>query len=173
MKIRAATVEDAAEIGKVHVASLRSSHQGLLPESFLGSLSSEHRANVWKDALTKRVQTHFIFVAELEGKVIGFSACGPEPSMLAEKRGEIYTCYVLAEQQGVGVGRALINADLREFANKNYKAVVLWVLSENKRAREFYEHMGGKMVGEKVEEFAGVPTQQVAYGWELSKQTVE
>jgi hypothetical protein len=44
---------------------------------------------------------------------------------------------------------------------------MLWVLRENEAARGFYEHMGGVEFDQKQEMFAGISTDQIAYGWEL------
>ena len=63
----------------------------------------------------------------------------------------------------------LLERTLQEFQQRGYGQATLWVLKENAQARGFYEHMGGKLVEEKQEDFAGVPTNQVAYAWELDK----
>jgi GNAT superfamily N-acetyltransferase len=167
MKIRAAVPEDAAEIGEVHVASLRTSHAGLLPAEFLENLSAEMRASVWSGVLTDRKETHFIFVAEEDGQIVGFSACGPERSGRKDFPAEIMTIYLLEEHQGKGLGRGMLSRDLQELAARGYGAAILWVLAENSAARGFYEKMGGELVDEKDEEFGGVSTRQVAYGWKL------
>jgi GNAT superfamily N-acetyltransferase len=167
MFIRAATPADAAEIGRVHVASLRSSHVGLLPDQFLLNLSAENRAEVWQRVLTERTQTHFIFVAENLDRIVGFCACGPEVSGRLDYPNEVYTLYVLADMHGHGAGRALLIHAFDQFKDRGAEKVMLWVLRENEAARGFYEHMGGVEFDQKQEMFAGISTDQIAYGWEL------
>ncbi len=170
MKIRAATPEDAAEVARVHVASFREAHAGLLPEDFLQTLSVEAREEMWRRMLIERADTHFLFVAEDGERIIGFAAGGPDtndqpgtPS--SGYAGKIYTIYLLPEAQGQGAGRSLLERTLAEFRSRGRSPVFLWVLKQNAQARGFYEHMGGEVVEEKQENFAGIPTEQVAYAW--------
>lgn len=170
MKIRAARPEDAAQIGIVHVASLRASHASLLPQEFLDNLSEEKRGQVWLNVLQDRIDTHFIFVAEEDdGTLVGFSACGPETKRREDYPGEIYTCYVLEDRQGRGIGRSLLQCDLQEFRTRGYHAVMLWVLRESIAARAFYERLGGSEIDERIQEFAGVAVNEIAYGWILEQ----
>lgn len=172
MHIRAATPPDAAEVARVHVASFRSAHRNMLPDEFLDRLSVESREEMWRRMLAERAETHFLFVALDDERIIGFAAGGPptddqpghQPSGYT---GKIYTIYLLPEAQERGIGRGLLERILAEFRSRGQSPVFLWVLKENTQARGFYEHMGGKLVDEKQEDFAGVPTSQVAYAWEL------
>ena len=42
---------------------------------------------------------------------------------------------------------------------------MLWVLRDNP-SRGFYEALGGRVVGEKMQEIGGVAVVEVAYGWD-------
>lgn len=139
MQIRAAIPADAAEIGRVHVASLRSSHAGLLPEQFLTDLSVEKRAAVWRELLTERAATHFIFIAQDSNGIVGFCAGGPESSKRQDYPGEIYTLYLLSEAHGQGIGRKLLTAAFEQFKLQGIERVMLWVLKDNLLARGFYD----------------------------------
>lgn len=169
MQIRAAQPTDAAEVARVHVASFRSAHRNMLPDELLDGLSVESREEMWRRMLAERAETHFLFVAVDGERIIGFAAGGPptgdEPTE-ADYAGKIYTIYLLAEAQGQGAGRSLLERVLTEFRSREQSPVFLWVLKENMQARGFYERMGGVLVAEKQEDFAGVPTEQVAYAWE-------
>lgn len=170
MSVRAAHPAEAAEIARVHVASFRSAHRSMLPDEFLDALSVESREEMWRRMLTERAETHFLFVALDGEQIIGFAAGGPHtgdqpgnpPSGYA---GKIYTIYLLPEAQGQGTGRELLECILAEFRRREQSPVFLWVLKDNMQARGFYEHMGGELVEEKQEDFAGQPTTQVAYAW--------
>jgi hypothetical protein len=43
--------------------------------------------------------------------------------------------------------------------------MIIWALKENRRARAFYEAMGGVLVGEKTITIGGAELADVAYGW--------
>lgn len=178
MSVRAAHPAEAAEIARVHVASFRSAHRSMLPDEFLDALSVESREEMWRRMLTERAETHFLFVAVDGEQIIGFAAGGPhtgdQPGYLpgylptrprTDYAGKIYTIYLLPEAQGQGAGRELLERILAEFRSREQYPVFLWVLKDNMQARGFYEHMGGELVEEKQEDFAGQPTTQVAYAW--------
>lgn len=170
MNVRAATSADAAEVARVHVASFRSAHRNMLPDEFLDALSVESREEMWRRMLIERPETHFLFVSVDGERIIGFAAGGPptddQPANSElDYAGKIYTIYLLPEAQGQGAGRGLLERVLAEFRSREQYPVFLWVLKENLQARGFYEHMGGKLVEEKQEEFSGQPTTQVAYAW--------
>jgi len=167
MNVRPAIPADAAEVARVHVASFRDAHAGLLPEDFLQALSVDAREEMWHRMLTERADTHFLFVAVEGERIIGFTAGGPAAAEPPGYCGLIFTIYLLPEAQGQGAGRSLLERTLQEFQQRECLRVILWVLKENAKARGFYEHMGGQLVDEKQEAFAGVPTNQVAYAWQL------
>jgi len=172
MHIRAAQPADAAEVARVHVASFRSAHRNMLPDELLDGLSVESREEMWRRMLAERAETHFLFVAVDDERIIGFAAGGPptgdQPmNTQIDYAGKIYTIYLLPQAQGQGVGRGLLERTLAEFRSRAQSPVFLWVLKQNMQARGFYEHMGGTQVAEQQEDFAGIPTEQVAYAWEI------
>lgn len=75
---RLATVSDAAAIARLHVASWRETYTGLLLAAMLADLSAGSRAAMWEavlDAPARRIGTR-VHLAEEEGEVVGFGACG-------------------------------------------------------------------------------------------------
>lgn len=57
---------------------------------------------------TKQEQGFPVFVAELEGKVAGFSSIGPFRAWAAYKYSVENSVYVAAEKRGMGIGKLLI-----------------------------------------------------------------
>ena len=53
----------------------------------------------------------------------------------------------------------------RRLAADGFKAMIIWVLKDNLKARAFYEAMGGVPVGEKTITIGGAESIDVAYGW--------
>jgi ribosomal protein S18 acetylase RimI-like enzyme len=64
------------------------------------------------------------------------------PAGLAGETGELYTLYVVPAHWSTGVGRALTDAALHGLRTAGYRRVVLWTLTENARARRFYDKAG-------------------------------
>jgi len=64
------------------------------------------------------------------------------PAGLAGETGELYTLYVAPAHRSTGAGRALTDAALDGLRAAGYRRVVLWTLTENARARRFYDKAG-------------------------------
>ena len=64
------------------------------------------------------------------------------PAGLSGETGELYTLYVVPAHWSTGVGRALTDAALDGLRAAGYRRVVLWTLTENARARRFYDKAG-------------------------------
>jgi GNAT superfamily N-acetyltransferase len=173
MHIRTATVHDAAGIAYVHVETWRTTYRGIVPDDFLARLSYAQREQFWHQILTAPDRHTSVYVAEDEqGQVIGFASGGPERSGDPLYTGELYAIYILAHQQGQGVGRQLVTPLVHRLLQQGMQAMLLWVLAENP-ARKFYERLGGQLVHEKSMTIGGVPLLEVAYGWPNVRTLIE
>jgi ribosomal protein S18 acetylase RimI-like enzyme len=95
------------------------------------------------------------------GVIVGYASFGPErtvaavaavgsgpppgalsPAGLAGATGELYALYVAPAHWSTGAGRALTDAALDGLRAAGYRRVVLWTLTENARARRFYDKAG-------------------------------
>jgi hypothetical protein len=65
--IRAAEIEDAPGIVRVHVDSWRTTYAGIVPADYLANLSYQRRTTLWEDVLRNAAsRQQFAFVAENE-----------------------------------------------------------------------------------------------------------
>ena len=161
--IRPATPADAAGVAHVHVESWRSTYRGLMPDAVLDGLSVERRTNFWRQ-VTERATKQFVFVAEDEGRTIGFVNGGLEQDADPHYPAELYALYLLKEHQGRGYGRDLFATTVKTFAQRGHTAMLLWVLSTNP-SRGFYEAMGGRYLKTKPISIGGETLTEAAYGW--------
>jgi len=170
ISFRQAKSSDAAALGVLHVASWRETYAGLLPGQLLDGLSAEARSAMWS-AILDDPATYggtAVFVAESEGKIVGFGACGDQRDEALGERGfdgEFGAIYVLQSHQRAGVGSSLMSLMAQNLLDQGRRAATLWVLRENASARLFYERLGGALAGEKAEEQSGMMATEVAYGW--------
>ena len=56
--------------------------------------------------------------------------------------GEIYELYLRPEFQGLGFGRRLFTAARKDLVQSGLKSLVVWALSDNEPALEFYRRLG-------------------------------
>jgi ribosomal protein S18 acetylase RimI-like enzyme len=64
------------------------------------------------------------------------------PGGRAGATGELYGLYVTPAWWSTGAGRGLMGTVLAALAEAGYHAAVLWVLTDNARARRFYQRAG-------------------------------
>jgi ribosomal protein S18 acetylase RimI-like enzyme len=95
--------------------------------------------------------THATWVAEDGGRLLAYAHVGPcklpHPQASADQ-GELYQLYALNAAQGMGVGRALMDAALDWLAEAMPGPVWLGVWSGNDRAQAVYAKRGFEKVGE-------------------------
>jgi GNAT superfamily N-acetyltransferase len=159
--IRLAGVRDAAAIAHVHVQSWLTTYKGLVPEKYLASLNEAERTPLWQEWLTRDIS---VFVAEHEGRIVGFAGGGPICEPLAAYDAELYTMYLLEEVQGRGIGKGLLGAVGQALVRKDLTSMLTWVLEQNP-AVCFYEKMGAVHLMSKQIEIGGASLSELALGW--------
>lgn len=166
VRIRAANLDDAGAMARVHVDSWRTTYPGIVPAEYLAGLSYRKRELVWIDILAAGRPAESNFVAETDcGEIVGFAGGGPKREGNPAYPGELYAVYLLEEYQRAGVGRRLVSAVARQLLADGFPSMLTWVLEDNCPARRFYEGLGGTEVGRQTITIGGADLVEVAYGW--------
>ncbi len=162
LKIRQAKTEDISSLARVHVQSWHETYTGLMPQHVLDGITVEAREAQWQRTLSsQRMQ---VFVAELNGEVVGFTSFTARDS---EDFGELSTLYVLKAHHRQEIGVKLWDAVLGFLKTHNIKKLVLWVLESNP-TRGFYEHLGGIFLEQKTETIQDADIVEVRYSFDLN-----
>ncbi len=140
--IRPARNADAVRLAEIHVAAWRRGCRDIFPEEVLLGVTVERRTKDWTHWLG--LPGTWTLVAELEGRVVGFATIG---SLRANGRPvrstvEMRRLYVDPAHWRGGIGRALHEQALDEARARGFTQLVLWVFSQNQRARAFYAALG-------------------------------
>jgi len=164
--IRAADVNDAQAIARVHVDSWRSTYRSLLPADFLDSLSEVAYADRWRRFITERSSRIYV-VQEGDARrdIVGFASGGRERAGETGYKGELYAIYVLESSQRRGYGRELVRAVVAGLGEMGLDDMILWVLRDNRPARDFYERLGGVYVRTQPITIGSATLEEVSYGW--------
>ncbi len=128
--------DDRMAIGRIYEVSWKFAYKELLPQKYLDNLSADQWANMLD------MPNRHSLIAELGGKMIGIASYGGSRDIEDEKRGEIYSIYLLPQYIGNSYGKHLISAVIAQLQVLGYKSIFLWVLKDNLRARRFYEKTG-------------------------------
>jgi GNAT superfamily N-acetyltransferase len=165
MRIRHATVDDAASISRVHVDSWRTTYRGMVPDHVIDSLDYERNTIRWRDMLSNMGEMKCFLVAEtFDGEVVGFATGGPNRELDTGFNGELYAIYVLRDHHRRGVGKNLVLEIADWLYRHRYTSMLVWVLEKNP-AKYFYESMGGCYVSRKKLDIGGAMVDEISYGW--------
>lgn len=160
---RAATIEDAAGIARVHVASWRSTYRTLLPGDFLDSLSEDGYTDRWRRFIGDGAS--LVYVVEDAGRLVGFASGGRERAGEVGYKGELYAIYVLDDFQRRGYGHQLVRSVVAGLEAMGLDDMIIWVLRDNAPARQFYEGLGGVYVRAQAITIGSATLEEVSYGW--------
>ncbi len=165
--VRPARVEDAKGIARVHIETWRTTYRGIVPDTYLDSLSYEERASNWTNRIEEADQGKWsIYVAVDECRqVVGFISGGPNRIDDPVYKGELYAIYILQTCHGQGIGRKLTLALVKSLLALDIQPMMLWVFAQNISARHFYESLGGQFLRGNWFDIHGVSIEEIAYGW--------
>jgi ribosomal protein S18 acetylase RimI-like enzyme len=141
--VREARPSDVRAIAEVSVASRRWAYRDLIANADLEALSVEDATTDFADGLAELSSGAAVFVAELNGRVVGYAYLlpSPDPDVPAETS-ELGSLYVTEEVAGTEVAPALMDAAVEHSRAAGQDVLTLWVRRENGRARRFYEKHG-------------------------------
>lgn len=166
MTVRPARAGEGAAIARVRVETWRSAYAGIVPEAHLQSLDAAQDAPRFERRVRcAEAEGTPCLVAEREGAVVGFAVGGAARDGDLGYERELWALYVLPAAQGTGQGAALFRAFARACEAQGARSMFLWVLTQNARARAFYERMGGVPAGHKELVLGGALLGEVAYGY--------
>ncbi|MBL8148990.1 MAG: GNAT family N-acetyltransferase [Blastocatellia bacterium] len=123
---------------------------------FLAPLSTKTALNYWQDLFSKQLNNGLLlWIAELEGKIIGsvqLQLCNKEN---ARHRAEIQKLFVLSNHRGKGVSSKLMQA-AESFAYSNGRTLLVLDTESGSVAESIYKHLGWQKVGE-IPDYAASP----------------
>jgi ribosomal protein S18 acetylase RimI-like enzyme len=162
IEIRRAKAGDAAAVADAHDEAWRTAYQGIIPGTELDRLINRRGPAWWESAIRKGSR---IALLQFGDKVAGYANYGRNRARSLHFEGEIYELYLRPEFQGLGFGRRLFTAAKRDLAQSGLKSMVVWALSDNDPATEFYRALGGRMVARSSEKFGPKSLDKVAFAW--------
>jgi ribosomal protein S18 acetylase RimI-like enzyme len=163
IEIRRAKPSDAMAVAETHDAAWRGAYSGVIPGVELEKLVTRRGPDWWDSAIRKGSR---IAILAFGDKVAGYANYGRNRARSLFYDGEIYELYLRPEYQGLGFGRRLFTSARRDLSQSGLKSLVVWALSDNEPAVEFYRALGGKAVARSSERFGGKSLDKVAFAWD-------
>jgi ribosomal protein S18 acetylase RimI-like enzyme len=163
IEVRRAKTNDAVSVAETHDEAWRNAYRGIIPGSELEKLISRRGPVWWESAIRKGSRVSLLVFGD---KVAGYANYGRNRARSLHYDGEVYELYLRPEFQGLGFGRRLFTAARRDLAQSGLKSLVVWALSDNDPAVEFYRALGGRAVARSSEKFGARVLDKVAFGWQ-------
>jgi GNAT superfamily N-acetyltransferase len=160
ISIRRARSEDAAALSGVFDAAWREAYQGVIPGIALERMIARRGPRWWLSTIGRGRPLVVLDVGETVAGYVSYGRCR-DRSLPAD--GEIDELYLAPEYQGIGFGTRMFKAVRNDLLDRGIKRIAVWCLSENERARGFYERLGGKIIAETTDRLAGSNLTKVAF----------
>jgi ribosomal protein S18 acetylase RimI-like enzyme len=152
--LRRAVEDDADAVAAITVAGWRYAYRGIVADERLDAMDPVAIAEA-RRALIAAPEPTAVFVAEEDGRVVGYCAVGPprRPDLSGGgdgTTGELAVLYLDPAVIGRGIGGALHDAGVAHLAAAGFRRAVLWVYAANTAATGFYAHRGWHAAGAPI-----------------------
>lgn len=152
MITRDARADEATTIADLHLKVWTEAYGSFAPPHAIATLDGTRRRAQWREIFDTLTSDQFVLVAEApDGALVGFLFADKRSPEQAAGRGWVKLLYVDHAWHGRGVGRGLLAATSRRFAEAGLPGLALGVLVENEPGIRFYERCGGRFVGTYVD----------------------
>lgn len=161
---REASEDDVGEVSQVYVETVRRSFATVYPWEYLNSLSVERREKIARERFAS--PNYGLVVAEsATGRLVGFADFGAPVLNGASRDRQIYSIYMLPEFQRLGIGRRLFLECVSRILGDGAATLCLDTV-EASPYRQFYDGLGGSIVGTGSHRFGDTEMPTVIYGWD-------
>ena len=175
VRIRDARVDDAADMGRMMVATWLSAHRGHIPpgawQRRRDQWTPEVSACGWervlraRDAAPDRTRACYLVAEDEHGAIIAIAAAAAAERDPTGSVGEVGSLYVRPDHQRRGLGRRLVQRLAACLADMGYGSLHIAVVTANLEARGFYEALGGQHIGERLFDEDGDLLPERVYAW--------
>ena len=162
------TVSDAKSVAEIHTLSWQFAYKGIVPQEFLDAIDVKKREENWVRGIIDDPSLIRLVAKDDNQQSLGF-ICGLNcRDNNPQIDSELWAIYVDPDKIKHGIGKSLFNSFTAVLKNKNFSKMNVWVLEDNKIARNFYEKMGGKLSNHtKNIEIDGKKLIEVSYEYDI------
>jgi ribosomal protein S18 acetylase RimI-like enzyme len=124
----------------------------------------ENRLPGWQKNLQERADSMWV-EPPLADKIVGFAMW--DTARVADEGcyGQLYAIYLLEEAQRQGIGRALVERTRGDMRAAGFRSVRVEMMSNNLRAKSFYEKLGSTFARNAPFEMMGHKLTESVYVW--------
>ncbi|MFE1408930.1 GNAT family N-acetyltransferase [Streptomyces sp. NPDC058770] len=152
--VREMHAADVEAVSTIRVRGWQAAYVGIVPQTYLDAMTVEGDASQRRLWISQPGRQSRDLVALGDRGPVGWICFGPCRSEVPGPRrlGEVYALYVSPDLIGQGIGRRLLEEAHGQMKSQGFASSALWVLSDNQRARRFYEGSGYQADGTSQED---------------------
>ncbi|MBA2126183.1 N-acetyltransferase [Hyphomicrobium methylovorum] len=161
VSVRHALPSDASALARIFSESWRLAYTGILPSQHIEHEILRRDPAWWR----RTISTERNLIVLQHGEfVVGYASCGRARGGRRDT-GEIYELYLAPVYQGFGLGEHLFETCRATLDDLGFERLVVWALTENEGARNFYLRCGGRPGRSSCIRTGKVITTRISYEW--------
>ena len=168
--IRTAEVGDAAAIAALHVEGWEE-FRPFVPDAVLAGRTLQRRTAEWRRRLEHQDPRWWTAVAEDTVSIVAFVGVEHLAATAFGANSEIHHLFVTTAWRRHGVGRRLLAAAAEWIAASGAEPISLFSFTQNPH-RVAYEHLGGRIVGERNSQWDGQVIPETCYLWPTASDLI-
>lgn len=161
VKIRGGRPGDAKAIAAIFKDSWQQAYRGIIPHAHLEHMIRRRGPDWWRSAVRAG---DTVLLVEFADDIVGYATLGTARAR-GPQQGEIYELYMSPTFQGLGFGEYLFEAARAGLDKRGLNGLIVWALSENRQATDFYWRRGGRPIAQAVELIGGAKLEKLAFAW--------
>ncbi|MGE0629094.1 MAG: N-acetyltransferase family protein [Hyphomicrobiaceae bacterium] len=162
--VRSGKPTDGGKLSEIFRESWRLAYRGIIPQAHLEQMISRRTARWWTNTMRSRESVKVLTVT---GEVVGYSTYGLSRTRgrVGKAEGEIYELYLSPLHQGMGLGEHLFEGTRHTLEMRGLGGLIVWALTDNQSAVDFYWRRGGRPIIETTELIGGARLKKIAFEW--------
>ena len=162
--IRKNELKDQAQMAKIKIDGWRTAYDKIVASKYLNSLDCKAQTERYISSFEE--YKDLVLVAVNGDDVLGYS-CFDLKDRINKYDSELVSLYIKPTETGKGIGTALFKETVKELLVNGKKNMIVWCLSDNAHAIEFYEYLGGKNVETKKAKIGGKFYKEYGFYYDL------
>lgn len=143
--IRKNELKDQEQMARIKVDGWKNAYDKIIAANYLNSLNYEQQTERYISSFDE--YKDLVFVAVRDNEVLGYSCFDSNKNDISDC--ELVSLYIKPSEIGKGIGTALFKETCKEMLSLGKKNMLVWCLSDNTQAINFYKKLGGKIVETK------------------------
>ncbi len=166
--IRKNELIDQAQMARIKIDGWKNTYDKIIASKYLKTLDYQKQTERYIASFEE--YKDLVLVAVRGEEVLGYSCFH-----LEDKSGnfdsELVSLYIKQNETGKGIGTNLLKETAKELLNKGKNNMIIWCLSENINAINFYTKLGGKKVVEKDAKIGNELYKEYGFYFDLEEVT--